>query len=373
MPHALVSRSGTRDWTSEKEIAAVLSGRLHPPTDPASFAYTAVRHQVAPLLIRAGVSSVLPPVSARRLLDESRRQAVLTELRERELRIVLRALHDDGLRVLLIKGANLSGSCYPESYLRVRDDTDLLIRPGDALRVAATLSRLGYERQTIQTSDVVLGQMMFDRPGAVGAALDVHCRIASSHAAAAAFDFDELMAGAVALPRLGPHALGLGPADALVLACVHQVAHHAGHDLMLWMYDVHLLIESFDDVQLETFVAMAVRRRLARMCAAAIENAAASFPSVRAELLLARLRGAAGDEPGAAMVEGRRPIDGLLSDLSVLDTWRGRAALVLAHLFPSAAYMRTTCPPSSRAPLAWLYLRRIARGAGKWTRSNGTN
>ena len=237
MPHAIAGPSGTRDRTSEREIAAVLSGRLHPPTDPASFAYTAVRHQVAPLLIHAGISAVLPPDQARRLVDEARRQTVLTELRERELRSVLDALHDDGLRVLLLKGAHLASSCYPESWLRVRDDTDLLIRPADAFRVAAALTRLGYERQSIQTSEVVLGQMMFDRPGAAGVALDVHSRMSSPRAAAAAFEFDDLLAGAVRLPRLGPHALGPAPADALIIACIHQVAHHAGHDLMLWIYE----------------------------------------------------------------------------------------------------------------------------------------
>ena len=122
-----------------------------------------------------------------------------------------------------------------------------------------------------------------------------------------------------------------------------------------------------DEVQVEAFAASAVQRRVALMCAAAIGNAAVWFPSARAARLVARLRGAAANEPSAVIVEQERRIRGLVSDLSALDTWRARASLVFAHLFPPASYMRATRPSSSRAPLAWLYVRRLTRGIQRWT------
>jgi hypothetical protein len=354
--------SGVRDSTSEEEIASILRGEPVRPTNPSSFAYMAVRHGVAPLLVKAGVAALLPPEEGARLRAESRRHAAITELGERDLRLVLEALHSDGPDVLLVKGAHLANSCYPESYLRPRDDTDLLVRPADRDRVAATLARLGYRRQPVQTAPDVLGQMMFDREEAIGGTLDVHWRAVRPHAAASLFEFDDLASRAVALPRLGEHARGPGPVDALALACVHQAAHHPDHDLLLWTYDVHLLLQGFTQAEADDFVRLAIDRRIATLSVAAIEPAASAFRHPAASDVLERLRPAARDEPTAALLQRRRRIDDIRLDLRAVRGTRARTRLLAAHIFPPAAYMRAAYAPGSRAPLPWLYLKRLVRG-----------
>lgn len=360
--HASLSRaSETRDLSSEQEIAGILVGGHARPRDPSSFASAAIRHAVAPLLVKAGVADLLPAECAARLVAEARNQAAITELRERELRGVLDALHGGGIPVLLIKGAHLASSCYPESYLRTRDDTDLFVRASDRGRVTATLNGLGYRPQPVQTGAAVLGQTLFDRHGTVAAALDVHWRIAQPILAASLFDFDDLLSRSVVLPRLSPLARGPAPADALALACVHQAAHHQGHDLLLWTYDVHLLLSGWVRQDVEHFVALATTRRIAAVCVSGIAPAEALFGTAIATELLARLRAAAGGEPSAAWLRPRGRLRRIVLDLRALTSWPARAQLVAGHLFPPAAYMRATYAPSSHAPMAWLYLRRLLR------------
>lgn len=360
--------SVTWDAATEQEIAAVLVGRLVQPGRPDTFAYMAARHHVAPLLVRAGASALLPPDLAERLVAETRRQVVLAAVRDRELARVLRVLHEHGVETLLLKGAHLAHTHYPCSYLRVRSDTDLLIRPASVRRAAAALGQIGYQRQSVQTGAVVLGQMMFDRTDMPGAALDVHWQAAAPRVAARLIAFDDLLGRAVRVPALGPHALAPCGSDALAIACLHQVAHHQGHDVLLWMYDVHLLLQSLDDLEIDQFVHRAAERGMARICQAVIANAAARFPSQRAADVVEKLGAAADVEPAAALIDPRSPLDDLRLNLAVPAPWMARLRLVAGHLFPPAAYMRATYAPGSRAPLPVLYVTRIVRGAPRWLR-----
>jgi hypothetical protein len=359
---ALTNPSAVRDYVSEHEIAALLAdGGTTSPADPASFTSSALRHAVAPLVVKSGVVRRLPPELGSRLIAEARKQAVITELRERELVRVLEALHRNGIDALLIKGVHLASSCYQESYLRPREDTDLLVRASVRARVTAVLAELGYVPLPVQTGADVLGQTVFDCPGRVAAALDVHWRISQPFLAASLFDFDDLLSRATPLPRLGPFAKGPSAPDALALACVHQAAHHAGQDLLLWTYDIHLLMSAFSPEDVEKFVSLATGRRICEICIAAIEPAESLFGTPAAGKLLAPLRRAAGREPSAALLVPGGRLQQIGRDLRAVPSWSQRARLVAGHMFPPAAYMRATYAPSSTAPMAWLYLRRLLR------------
>jgi hypothetical protein len=360
--HTPVTRDGSvRNWVSEREIAAVLRGERVTPSDPPAFAYSAVRHAVAALLVKRRIAERLPQKEAARLLDESRRQAAVVEFRDRAARTVIEALHQAGIQALVLKGIYLGHTLYPESFLRAREDTDLLIPVSERSRTLRVLRELGYERQAEQTGDAVLGQIMFDRPHGPGAPLDVHWRLARPHVAAALFDLEAMMARAIPVPRLGDCARGPALPDALALACVHRAAHHPGHDLLLWTYDVHLLVGALSPEQADAFVTMAIERRMAALCGAIIQEAYEAFRHPRAAAFAAQLTKASGAEPSAALATPRPWWTTLPLDLRAVPHWGERVRLLAGHAFPPAAYMRTTFAPSSRAPLPWLYARRIAR------------
>jgi hypothetical protein len=350
-----------RNWVAEREIAATLRGERPTPADPGAFAYSAVRHSVAALLVKCGIAERLPANEASRLLDEARRQAATIEFRDRAARLVLGAFHDAGIEALAMKGVHLGNTLYPESFLRARQDTDLLIRVTDRSATLRVLRDLGYERQAEQTGDAVLGQIMFDRPHGPGVPLDVHWRLARPHAAAALFDVDAIMSRSVAAPRLGEHARGPAPADALALACVHRAAHHAGHDLLLWLYDVHLLVAALDDSDVEGFSRMAVEQGMASLCGSMIQEAYDAFRHPRAASLARWLSARGGSETSALLIRPRHWWATLDMDLRAAPRWSDRMRLLAGHAFPPAAYMRSTFAPTSRAPLPWLYARRVVR------------
>lgn len=360
-----------RDPASEREIAAILLGAPLVPSNPASFVAMARRHRMAPLLVRAGAAARLPAAAAQPLLAEARADAVIDELQCRELRRILAALAADGVGVLVTKGAHLAHTCYPDSYLRPRDDADLLIAAPDRVRVPQVLARVGYERLPDISGDVVHGQMLFGRRENVPVVLDVHWRAAGPRVAAGLLSFEDLSGRAVDLPRLGPGARGPAPVDALALACIHQAAHHPEHDLLLWMYDAWLLLSGFSDEDVERFASMAIARRMARICAYTVGLSAEYFPNPRAAGVLERLGAAAGDEPSAFLVHERSPLRQLSSDLAATPGWTARGRLILGHLFPPPDYMRHAYGVSSPALLPFLYGYRIARGAGRWLAGKG--
>jgi len=94
------------------------------------------------------------PETLREALTRHARQAVAVELiRAAELRDVLAALAQAGLPVLLLKGAALAYTLYPEPHLRNRCDTDLLLPDRDAVEQAwRVFQTLGYQRPATATA-----------------------------------------------------------------------------------------------------------------------------------------------------------------------------------------------------------------------------
>ena len=348
----------------EAELCAALRGEGVEPLDPPAFAAAAVDEGLAPLLLDAGGLRGVPPAADEILRTEVRRQLGLAAVRETELRRVLADLAAAGVEVLLFKGAHLAYALYPHPALRPRLDTDLLVRPGARDAATRALESLGYQRRPLITGDAVQGQAIFETPALASGLLDVHWRLASPVVAAALLSFDELWHDSTALPALGPAARGPSLPDAMAIAAVHQAAHHAAEPRLAWRYDVHRLLAALTDEALEGFAERARTRGMSAICGAAVRAAEERFPSARGARLLPLLEGAA--DRSAALLTARTPHQQALMDLRALHGWRARGAYVAAHLFPPADYMRATYARASRAPLPWLYARRILTGARRW-------
>ena len=167
------------------------------------------------------------------------------------------------------------------------------------------------------------------------------------------------------IPALDACAEGLAPPHALLMACLHRVAHHFDPPTLIWLYDIHLLASSMSEEDAARFVALAVDSGLAAICARGIALAQHHFrtplPAALDQLV------PAGDEPLAAyMDEAFRPFDALISDLRALRGYRARWQLLREHLFPPSPYLRAARPRLGSGPLPWLYARRIVRGVSRW-------
>jgi putative nucleotidyltransferase-like protein len=333
---------------------------------------------------RAGYHGVLPLVANRlATVDElagdlksalrgHARSAIAADLvRAQSVTTALGALSTAGVDPLVLKGEQLAHRWYERPDLRPRLDTDLLIAQDSRTRAADVLKTLGYEPAGHVTGALVNYQATFikRRQHVKVHAFDVHWRVANPQVFAGLLTYDELLADAMAIPGLGPHGRGPSAPAALLLACVHRVAHHFDSGRLIWLYDIHLIASTLAAAEWARFLDLALSRRVAAICARSLDRAAAEFgtciPAAIAED--ARLRAPQEREASAAyMMPGRSQMQNLADDLQALPTWRHRLQLMREHLFPSPQYMREVYALSSRAPLPLLYATRALRGARRW-------
>jgi hypothetical protein len=305
-------------------------------------------------------------------MDEELREAAVVEtLRAHELRAVLAAMTAAGVRPILLKGASLAQTHYPRPELRPRSDTDLMIRPSERDAVGRAVIALGYDRLSEVDGELGVGQFHFQRHDRHGLfhALDVHWRVSNVRVFADALRYEELARDAVTLPALGPDAWGPSPVHALLVACVHRVAHHGDSTDLLWLFDAHLLARAFTPHERDAFTDLASARRMRAVCARTLRLAQEAFEGLDAGWIAALSVPGASSEPSAAFLGGGlRQVDILRSDLAATPAWRTRVELLREHLFPRAAFMYERYGIRARLALPWLYAHRIVTGLPKWFR-----
>jgi len=310
-------------------------------------------------------------------LTAALREAAMADLfRERELRRLLELLATAGVDALLLKGAGLAYTVYPAPHVRPRGDLDLLIARTDLESADQALAAGGWLRAIEQDNAWVTTQRHYVLNGMPSFAeqLDLHWNIAIPRVFADAVVFEELASRAVTITALGPHARTLSAPDALFLACLHRVAHHQDAADLLWLWDIHLLASGLSDRERAFFISLANAGSMRGVCARGLELAFARFATASAPALIEALGPVPGapEEPSASFLRGgMRQIDLLQADLSVVGGWRARLAVIGAHLFPNARYMRSMYPHWPAAALPLTYLDRIVRGAPKWFRGPG--
>ena len=321
-------------------------------------------------VLETGAASHLPPIVVDGLRAGARRQAAMELAARLELQRIVAAVHERGLEMLLMKGASLAYDVYDDPSWRVRSDVDMFIRDADRAPMRDCLEALGYVCEPEASGRLVAYQFHAERrDGRMRHLCDVHWRIANPQRFAGAVSFDELAGSAIALGLVGPGARGLGRPHALWLACVHRAAHHYDQPTFVWLYDVHLLVQSLDAAGVDEFVALAVRSGVRRICLRALLLARDLFGTAIPAAVLAALEAAPADEPSAVFLDARmRRIDVLLDDLRALPEWRSRVRLLTEVCFPDARYMRRTYAPGSTAPIVWLYARRLLKGGWAWVR-----
>jgi hypothetical protein len=326
------------------------------PENADGFVTVLQEHAVAPLLYAR-----LPHPSLR---DIALHAAAAEPLRLEDLRALLAAFAERATRVLIIKGSALAYDVYDAPELRPRADTDLLIDRADIERVRALFADLGYEARLLSGDPHANRQQAFERADRFGVehVYDVHWDIANTPVVRGALGFEELLMRAMPLPRIGPTALAPSHVDALLLACIHRVAHHHDSDRLIWLYDLHLLRERMSRVEHEAFWRRAGERRVVAICERSIELADEWFSRAPHDRAADWLDAVPDDEPSAAFLDRNRTRAAVLAgDLKALG-WRARLERLRDLALPPADYMRASFPGASRYALPWLYLYRGARG-----------
>jgi Uncharacterised nucleotidyltransferase len=357
-------------------LAALVRGDLVDASRLAMFDTEGVQQQAANHGVRALITErlvVRDDVDSRLrdIFDERAHDEVAADLlRETELKHLLAELEMAGVKALVMKGAQLAYSHYPRADLRPRVDTDLLIPTTSRQIVRDVLVGLDYQPKRQITGDLVVHQAFYvkRRGDVVAHAVDVHWKIANPQLFAGVLSYEELAEKSVPVPLLGPAARGLCNVHALLLACMHRIAHHYDSDHLIWLYDIHLIARQLRPPEWEQFMELAARRSVVQVCRQSLIRTNERFPTeIPANVWTdPRFGGAIAREATAAYLTNRPHFRAILDDVRALPAWTDRWRLICEHAFPSHDYMRTVYAPSSTAPLAVLYAQRALRGARKW-------
>jgi hypothetical protein len=367
--------------TPETLLAAALRDEIAPwPTAASSdfeadFFHSAADHGVTELL---SITAALRdwPRTVQAAVLRRRRDAAAAEIIQRESHAeVLDTLNESGVKALLLKGAALAYTHYPQPWLRPRLDIDLLVAPDDRTRAVTTLQGLGYHPATHFAGELVTYQSQLrrvDRHGLIDR-LDLHWRTANPQVFAHTFAFDELKREAVPVPQLGTNAWTLCPVHSLLLACIHRVAHHANSDRLVWLYDIRLIVDAMSHTALERAADEAASKKVHAVVAAGVrrtlEMVGSGVHNSAVERALETRRGDS-EVGGEFLRKDRAKVDDLLADLHALSGLGPRLRLIREHLVPPPAYMRTTYGFSSPVLLPFAYALRAVKGAGKWFRAD---
>lgn len=313
-------------------------------------------HGVIPIVYRATHHSWLR--------DEAIRAAAVEPRRLADLREVLAALADAGVEVLILKGTALAYEIYDVPELRPRGDTDLLIAAKSLQTTRQVLTGLGFVEVPGSGDEHGVRQAIFARGAHT---YDVHWAVANTAVFAGALPFDEVRDRAVALPRISEHARGLSHVDALLLACIHRVAHHHDSDRLIWLCDIAFLRDRMTEDEHRQFWDKAAARHIVGVCARAVELADEwlSRPERhRADDYLTENE-IRRDEPSSAFMN-RRITRGriLAANLRALP-WSARARRLWQLAFPPAKFMERSFGTRNRLALPWLYVYRGARGVAR--------
>lgn len=315
------------------------------------------------------VSRTARDLASRTARDVLARATVLEELRRRELVRLTGAFADSGVRVLLMKGGAWAYTLYSTPILRSRLDTDLLVGEWDRDAAHRVLLALGYEPAVESVMVLASAQRHYGCLDAHGAEhfVDLHWRATSPLTFANALPFARLWPRSVPIAALGG-ARTLSDADALMLACLHRLAHHGDDSTLRWLMDIHLLAGGLRSPDWAVVVHEARFNGLSAVCARSLARARERFGTRAPAGVIESL--AADRSPAIDPVflgRGVSPLGIFVSDWRAVGTWAGRLRLLRDHLCPAPSYIRARYGgrhPQWALPL--LYVHRGVTGLGRW-------
>jgi hypothetical protein len=192
---------------------------------------------------------ILPGVLSA-LRERYYQNAGFAEVQRHELAHVLAALDAVGVESVLLKGAALAYTVYPDPACRPRGDLDLWVPPEQMDAAVAALQGAGYrpEARADRPAELVarIGgeqQMVGDAPSAGLVELQWPAWRGEWFRFTARTDYDAIRARCTALQVEGQAALVMAPEDMLVHVCVHAAINHQfGRPWLRGLLDVHLLL-----------------------------------------------------------------------------------------------------------------------------------
>ncbi len=199
------------------------------------------------LTLPTGSYSEIRTAYYRTLADNSRHYAVLEP--------ALAKLQEEGISVLLLKGAYLAEQVYGDIGLRPMSDFDLLVPHPDLLHTLSELRQAGFESQRDYFEETDRN-LQHHAPALYkdDTTLEIHWSLVNPDVPLQ-IDYPGLWQRAVPVELQIGQARALAPLDLLVYLCIHSSYSHAFHNQLYSLCDIcEVLIVQGDKLDWKAFI-----------------------------------------------------------------------------------------------------------------------
>lgn len=264
-----------------------------------------------------------------------------------------------------MKGMPLSYLVYPSPEMRPFSDIDCFIEKGAFEAAKRALLGLGYAMPNAISGEYASGQRSFEKTDAYGIEhiFDIHWRISNPLVFSDMLTFEEARQASIPVPGIDPGARALCLEQALLLACVHRVAHHAHDPRSIWLEDIHRLVGRMSRSQLDTAARLAQEKKVWAIVREGLAAARARFGTALSPGILET---PGPEEPSAAYLRpGPRRWRDFYYNLQSLPKTSEKLRYLREIGFPSPAYMRAKYGIRVGGYLPIYYVRRGLGGIAK--------
>ena len=341
------------------------------PDDWRLLAATAQREGVAPLLyhsLKERDAADIPDPLLRSLEEQYYASLARSTLIYHELGTIIELFRSEGLQAILLKGAALAGTVYPNIALRPMGDVDLLIRVHDLPRVQEMLitQEYAFYPDRAREFDRSFGRAkMFTRQTPYLMGIDLHWRLLEWPRGQQATLLTEwLWSNALERTVADIPTLVLSP-EAQVLHLTSHLAKH-GWQRLLWFYDIVQVLQYYEEeLDWDLVIAKArefeILKALQVTLAKTVELLALPVPPgvlERMESTRVSLRG----KVAFTLLTARDKHAAILLSVVSKDSLLRKAEFLSTVAFPSAEYMIERYQLSNRTKLPLYYAYRL----GSW-------
>lgn len=205
---------------------------------------------IAPLLYRLlskNGGERQPPVeiiaSLRKIFDRNIGRNMLLY---QELNQILKTFREENVQVIVLKGALLAETVYPNIALRPMFDIDLLIRLEDLPKVRQLVENLGYHHCTVEgklLDEAFIGRSIYLKQFM----LHIHWNLVNQerYERVTSVDIDAMWRRAKPVKIAGSEGLTFSPEDMLLYLCLHLSIHHVLNGLIRFC-DINEVIKFYD-------------------------------------------------------------------------------------------------------------------------------
>jgi len=332
------------------------------PADWRLLAPMAKSEGVAPLLYwtfqRANMPALRVPAKILSFLaSEYYRTAAQNMLLYQALDPILAALQTAGVPVIVLKGAALANTLYPDPALRPMTDLDLLVRQVDFDHAEACLRdlgyRVGYPEMSPGFNQRVGFHIYLESTPDQASAVELHWGLVAGQADVRTPDMGWFWGQAeewVEAMEEGdkgrnPMTMVFNPTAQLLYMAAHLMLQHGeAQARLLWYYDLHTLVsQCATKVDWDQLVQAAISFGWGAALYRALAGAQARFHTPFPGQLLQRLAEMvpeAARQVAIGPISARTTADNAWDAILTAKSWRSRLRLAWRLLMPSSTYMR---------------------------------